>query len=281
MARSADVRPDPFSACEALVRNADYDRYLAALFVPAERRAHMFALFAFNYEVAKTAETVTQPIMGQMRLQWWRDALDEIAAGHVRRHDVVEAMAETLAAHQLPRAVLDGLIDARENDLLEAPFETWKEFDAYADATAGNVMRLAARIVGVEDAVDAAAHHAGIAYALTGLLRALPFHARARRLMLPLEALRAAGISQEQIFSGIMDAKVTALIGAAAARAREHFGAAKTLRPRAGIPALLPASLVPLYLKRLTRPGFNPFSDSTEVPVFRRQLAMLAATLGR
>ena len=270
---------DSFTACEALVRDADYDRYLSALFAPAERRRHLFALYAFNYEVAKTAESVTQPIMGQMRLQWWCDALDELEAERVRRHEVVEALAETLRTHALLRATLNALIDAHESDLIETPFATWAEFDTYADATAGNVIRLAARILGSDD-VDPAAGHAGIAYALTGMLRALPFHAAKRRLMLPLEALRAAGISQEQIFSGMMDEKITALIGATAARARENFDAVRSIRvPRSVLPALLPASLVPLYLKRLTRAGFNPFRDTTDVPIYRRQLAMLGAVM--
>src|SRR5437870_517006 len=121
---------DSFAACEALVRDADYDRYVSALFAPAERRRHLFALYAFNHEVAKTAETVTQPIMGQMRLQWWCDALDEIEADRVRRHEVVEALAETLRTHALPRAMLNAVIDAHDNDLVEAPFETWAEFHA-------------------------------------------------------------------------------------------------------------------------------------------------------
>src|SRR4051812_37500212 len=112
---------DAFAACETLVRNADYDRYLSALFIPAERRPHVFALYAFNYEVAKTAENVTQPIMGQMRLQWWCDALDEIEAERVRHHEIVEALAETLRTHALPRALLNALINAHENDLIEAP----------------------------------------------------------------------------------------------------------------------------------------------------------------
>jgi phytoene synthase len=270
---------DSFAACEALVRDADYDRYVSALFAPAEHRRHLFALYAFNYEVAKTAESVTQPIMGQMRLQWWCDALDEIEADRVRRHEVVEALAETLRTHSLPRATLNAVIDAHDNDLVDAPFETWAEFDAYADATAGNVIRLAARMLGSEH-IDAAARHAGIAYALTGLLRALPFHAAKRRLMLPQEALRAAAISQEQIFSGMMDEKIAALIAVAAARARESFEAARKMRiSRNVLPAILPVALVPLYLKRLTGAGFNPFRDTTDVPIFRRQLAMLGAVM--
>ena len=274
------MTPDSFAACEALVRNADYDRYVSALFVPAERRMHVFALYAFNYEVARTAENVSQPLMGQIRLQWWRDALDEVESGRVRQHEVVEALAETLRTYALPRALLNALIDAHENDLIETPFETWKEFDAYADATAGNLMRLAAHILGASQAVDAAAREAGIAYALTGLLRALPFHAAKRRLMLPLEALREIGVSQEQIFSGTMDEKITALVTLGAARAREHFDAArKLIVSRAHLPPLLPAALIPLYLRRLTVPGFNPFRDTTDVPAYRRQLAMLGAML--
>jgi phytoene synthase len=180
----------------------------------------------------------------------------------------------------LPRALLNALIDAHEADLIEAPFDTWAQFDAYADATAGNVIRLAANILGAADRLDTVARHAGIAYALTGLLRALPFHAAKRRLMLPLQALRQTGISQEQIFSGTMDAKITALIALAAARAREHFNAArKATTTRDHLQALLPVSLVPLYLKRLTRGGFNPYRDPIEIPVYRRQLAMLAAMI--
>jgi phytoene/squalene synthetase len=271
---------DPFDLCEALVRKVDYDRYLSALFAPTERRRHLFALYAFNHEVAKTAESVTQPIMGQMRLQWWCDALDEIEAARERHHELVEALAETLRTYALPRAMLNALIDAHEADLIEAPFDTWAQFDNYADATAGNVIRLAARILGGADELDTVARHAGVAYALTGLLRALPFHAAKRRLMLPMEALSATGISQEQVFSGTMDENVAALIALSAVRAREYFNAARkaTVR-RDHLPALLPASLVPLYLKRLTRRDFNPFRDTTDVPIYRRQLAMLTATL--
>ena len=100
--------------------------------------------------------------------------------------------------------------------------------------------------------------------------------------MLPAEAMRAVSLSQEQIFSGTMDDKVTALFAGVAMRARKHLQAAQKFRvARAHLPALIPAALSPLYLKRMTRPGFNPFRDSTDVPVYRRQLAMLAAMLRR
>ncbi|HEX3485186.1 MAG TPA: phytoene/squalene synthase family protein [Micropepsaceae bacterium] len=271
---------DRFASLEALIRNTDRDRYLASLFAPAHLRGHLFALYAFNYEIAKTADNVSQPVMGQIRLQWWREAVDELYSGRVRNHEVAQAFAEAVRAHDLPRGLLDQLIDARENDLDEAPFEDWHSLKAYADATSGHVMRLAARILGAGARLDHAAHEAGIAYALLGLLRAFPFHASRRRLMLPVEALRKAALSQEQILAGEMAPNVAALFGATVQRALDHLESArKAAIPRAFLPALLPAATVPLYAKILVRPGFNPFRDSTEISIHRRQLAMLRAMM--
>jgi NADH dehydrogenase [ubiquinone] 1 alpha subcomplex assembly factor 6 len=270
-----------FTACEALVRRVDSDRWLATLFAAAPARPHLFALYAFHYEVAKTADSVSQPVMGQIRLQWWREAVEEIYARRApRRHEVVQALAETVSAHALPRELFDAIIDARENDLDESPFADWASLEAYAAATSGNIMRLAARILGAGPELDDAAREAGIAYALAGLLRAFAFHASRRRLMLPTQALCEIGLSQEQIFSGTMDANVTALFAAVVERARDHLSRARQSRvPRAHLPALLPAALVPLAAKILTRPTFNPFRDVTEIPVHRRQLTMLGAML--
>ena len=273
---------DHIESIEALVRRVDYDRYLATVLAPPDSRAHLFALYAFNFEVAKIAENVSQPVMGQIRLQWWRDAIEEIYAGAERRHEVVQALAAAIGARDLPRSLFDALIDARESDLDEAPFADWASLQSYADATSGNLMRLAARILGAGAGLDDVAREAGIGYALVGLLRALPFHAAQRRLMLPAEAMRAGSLSQEQIFSGMMDAKVTSLFALAAMRVRENLRAAQKFRvPRAHLPALLVVALSPLYLKRMTRPGFDPFRDATDIAVHRRQLAMLAAMLRR
>src|SRR5437763_1569284 len=104
-----------------MVRKSDYDRYAAAVFARKSLRSHLYALYAFNYEVAKTAETVSEPLAGQIRLQWWRDALGELRAGKRREHPVVLALAEVLSAHDLPQGLFDQMIDAREWDLDEMP----------------------------------------------------------------------------------------------------------------------------------------------------------------
>ena len=271
---------NPFSSCEETVRGADYDRYIAALFARAGVRPHLFALYAFNHEIAKTAETVSQPMAGQIRLQWWRDAIGGLCARQTRDHPVVRALEETIREHDLPQMLFDRMIDAREMDLEEMPFPGMASLEAYADATSGNVMRVAARILGAGDGLDSVAREAGVAYAIAGLLRALPYQAAGRRLMLPAAALRAAGVSPEEIFAGKASAGLSAVFSQMAGAARAHLGAARDMpAPRRFLPALLPAVLVPLYLKPMTEAGFNPFRDIVDVPVYRRQLAMLSASV--
>jgi len=185
-----------------LVRRVDLDRYLSSLFAPAALRRELNVLYAFNHEVAKTAETVSQPMAGQIRLQWWRDRIAELYRGVAVEHPVVEALSGIIPARTLPRDLFDELIDSREYDLEEAPFATIDEFEAYADATSGHVMRLAARILGAGETLDVPARDLGIAYAIMGLCRAVPYHATHRRLMLPVDRLIASGVSIESVFAG-------------------------------------------------------------------------------
>jgi len=239
-------------------------------------------LYAFNHQVAKTAETVSQPIAGQIRLQWWRDRIAEAYRGIAVEHPVVEALSSVITARNLPHDLFDELIDAREHDLEEAPFATVGDFEAYADATSGHVMRLAARILGAGNTLDASARDLGIAYAIAGLCRALPYHARQRRLMLPADRLSAAGVSVEELFAGDAGQRLRPLLDDMAQRALGHLAAQRRRRiARTVLPALLPAAVAPLYLRTLTRAGFDVFRDSSGVGVHRRQLAMLGAMIRR
>jgi NADH dehydrogenase [ubiquinone] 1 alpha subcomplex assembly factor 6 len=267
---------------DQVVRSVDFDRYLSSLFASQAQRAELNVIYAFNYEVARTAETVSQPIAGQIRLQWWRDRIAELYRGTAIDHRLVEALGRTIAAHDLPRALFDALIDARDRDLEEAPFATFADLEDYADATSGHVMRLAARVLGADDTLDDDARALGIAYALAGLCRALPYHASRRRLMLPVDRFAASGISIVEVFTGSAGLRLRPLVEELVERARFHLSASRGHRIARGVlPALLPASLVPLYLRRLTRPGFDVLRDSTEIPVPRRQFAMLGAMIAR
>ena len=173
-----------FPIAATLLRRHDADRYLTALFAPGERREALFALYAFNLEIARMREAVSEPMMGLIRLQWWRDALAEIAQGKVRAHEVVRPLAAAIAAHNLSLPLFERLIAARERDLDAEPPADLPSLVDYARESSGTLTELALEVLGRPSAEQReAGQAAGIAWSLTGLLRAAPFHASQRRVL--------------------------------------------------------------------------------------------------
>ncbi len=152
-------------ACAELVERADPDRFLAAMAAPVAARAVLLPIYAFNIEVARAPWVTAEPMIAEMRLQWWRDALTEIGAGGpVRRQEVLDALAPVLDG--AGAALLDGVIEARRSDIETAPFADSDAFAAYIDATAGTLAWAAARALGAvegERDVRGAAWAAGLA----------------------------------------------------------------------------------------------------------------------
>ncbi|MEQ8450026.1 MAG: phytoene/squalene synthase family protein [Nitratireductor sp.] len=274
-------------ACARLVKRYDPDRFLLAIAAPASARPALFALYAFNAEVAKTREVVSEAMLGDIRLQWWREAIEECYAGRARRHEVVRPLAQAIEAHAPDRALFDALIDARARDLDDAPIESVEAFQAYAEATSGGLIRLAAQILGAEETPDGAeaARHVGIAYALTGQIRALPYSLPHRRTLLPREPLRAAGADEQVMYRAKPDPKIAAGVGALLEQAEAHLTAARSLRdrvPDAATPAFLAARLATAYVKQLRRVGGDPFDGRLERrPPTRILSLMWGAKTGR
>ena len=274
------------SYCAAEVRRFDPDRYLCALFAPPGRREDVFALYAFNVEIARTRESVSEPMLGMVRLQWWRDAIAGIYGGTPPRHEVVFALAAAVANLGLPRAPFDRLIDTRERDLDDAPPATLAALEDYADGVSGELTRLALQALGAGgEAVLEAGRHVGIAWALSGLLRSVPFHAQSRRCTLPADLMAARGVSAEDVFAGRFGAGMGAVAAAVAAAAAGHLRAARERRrevPRAALAAMLPACLAGGDLKRLGRMGYNVFDPRLAAAGVGRKLRVVAhAALGR
>ena len=184
------------SAVAALVRHHDRDRFQTALFAPARDREALFALYAFNYEVARVRESVREPMLGQIRLQWWREAIaTAYDGGAPRHHQVVEAIAGTIRSRSLGRAHFERLIDARERDLDDTPPATLAALEDYAEGTSARLVLLALEALeAAAPAAQTAARHVGIAYALAGLLRAMPVHAAAGRSFIPEDVAAQAGL---------------------------------------------------------------------------------------
>jgi phytoene synthase len=251
------------------VRAADPDRYFATLFAPALLRPHLFALYAFNHEVARIAETVREPMLGAIRLEWWRETAEQAARGAPRNHDVARGLAALFAAHKVELATLEGIIAARAFDASADQFADFAALENYLDATGGALMRAACIILGGDPAV---ARPAALAYGLAGLLRSLPFHNNRHKLYLPLDLLAALHLTPEEFFVAKDDPRIGAAVRQTALRARDHFLAARRgPRPRTAMAAILPAALVPVYLRRLSR--------MRDVSIHRRQMALLSAAM--
>ena len=249
------------------VRAADPDRYFASLFAPAPARPYLHALYAFNHEVAHVAESVREPMLGAIRLEWWRETVEGAAKGAPRNHDVARGLAFLFADRGLRLASFEAIIAARAFDSSGEHFSDFMALEAYLDASGGGVMRLAAEILGGDPNL---VREAALAYGMAGLLRSLAFHNRRHKLYLPLDLLAALSLTPDEFFVLENDPRVAAAARQTALRARDHFLAArKVRRPKAALAAILPAALVPVYLKRLDR----------EVPIHRRQMALLAAAM--
>jgi phytoene synthase len=266
---------DPFPHCEALVREADKDRFLATLFAPAKYRRPLFALYAFNVEVARVREQAREPMPGEIRLQWWRDVFAGSGRGEVRANPVAAALLDTVVRYRLPPQAFTDLIDARTFDLYDDPMGSLDELDGYARKTSSALIELAARILndGNDAGIDELASHAGIAYAIAGLLAAFPLQVERRQLFVPLDVLQRHGAQPEAIFAGKVTPELRAALADTRAQARRHLAEAKRLiaaAPAAIAPALLPVALVRPTLDRMDRRGYAPFKPAA-LPQWRRQ----------
>lgn len=272
------------SYCGQEVRRNDNDRFLTGLFAPAERREALYALYAFNIEIAKTREVVSEPVLGQMRLQWWRDVVEAACeGGAVPVHAVAQPLADAIRTHGLTRAHLDRLIDAREADLEDEPPATLDCLVNYADATAAPLTVLALEVLGVrEPAAAEAGRRAAIAHALAGLLRAVPHHARQNRVLLPADRLAAHGVRVREVVEGKAGERLRPVVRDVADSARRHLGEARAARrqvPGAAVPALLGATLAGIHLGVLAREDHEVLAARVQMPHPLRQLRLAWAAL--
>ena len=160
-------------ACADIVQKGDPDRFAAAMAAPVSARQVLFPLYAFNVEVARAPWVASEPMIGEMRLQWWRDALDEISkGGPVRKHEVTTPLAEVLDAEAAE--ALDRLIEARRWDLYKDAFDDEAHFDSYLSDTGGLLMQTAARLLGSDAEAEQKVRALGKGTALVRFLKAVP-----------------------------------------------------------------------------------------------------------
>jgi NADH dehydrogenase [ubiquinone] 1 alpha subcomplex assembly factor 6 len=270
------------SYCAEEVRRYDNDRFLCTLFAPSAEREALWSIYAFNLELARIRESVSQPMLGHMRLRWWTDTLDAVCERRPPNHPVALALGETMERFPVDRRHLDRIVAARATDLEDSAPATFGALIDYAEGTSAAVSAAALDILAATgDETREAAREVGIAWTLVGLMRAVPFHARARRIYLPADMNRKAGLDAFELFERGPTTGLREVVAHILEEAAEYLQRARDRRDQdmvRALPILLPATLADLYLVRLRRAGYNPFDPSLQAP---SPLRMLRVALNR
>lgn len=261
---------DVYKHCLDYVKRHDQDRYLASLFAPSWSRPYLWALYAFNIEIASVRERVTDPLPGEMRLEWWREVLQGEGRGDVAGNPIALALIDTVTTFKLSRAALLRLIEARVGDLYDDPIETHQDWETYAHETSSVLMHLACHVVGKGQPTGTAeaASFAGVAYAGCGLLRALPYHARQGRVMLPRDKMKAHSVTREMVLSGETTPQLRALLRDLREGISLRLDCVAQCRPyirACAAGALLPVAVVNGYMNAMEKPGYDPYHHRADL----------------
>lgn len=254
------------------LRTGDRDRYLATLVLNGSHRNAVTALYAFNADVASVRERAINPAPGEIRLQWWADAVGGDGHGDVRQNPVADALLDTMAQYAIPPGTLQRLIAARRFDLYDDPMPDLESFEGYAGETTSTLYQLAAMILNDGTAIETgdAAGHLGVAHAMIGHLRAFGYTASHGRIMLPWSVFAANGVNEREIFSGQESEGIIEALGQVTELADGHLSKAETaiaalpatLRPAFASIAVLKAELT--QLKTTERNVFSPAPNEAD-----------------
>ncbi|MCF6214771.1 MAG: squalene/phytoene synthase family protein [Emcibacter sp.] len=247
--------------CQRIVDKYDHDRYLTILYSPAEKRPALFALYAFNYEISRIRESVSESMLGEIRLQWWREALDDIFQGTLQNHDIIPALSAAISAYDISRDDLMAIIDGRAQDLYEGSLENNAQLEKYLSQTAGRLSCLAVHILGQRD-IDDLAQRLGIAWGYLGIIRSVPYHLSLKKSYIPVDLMAEHGLSHVKFLSPERVAETKAIIQALCHLAQQHLDHITANKGRietASRPAFLLTSLARSYLQTIKKADFNPF----------------------
>jgi phytoene synthase len=258
------------------LRAHDRDRYLASLVLPPKEREAVTALYAFNADVASIRGRAREPAAGEIRLQWWRDALTSEGHGAVRQNPLAAALLDIVAEYALPLPPLTRLLTARRFDLYDDPMPDVPTFEGYAGETSSALYQLAAMILnrGPVESGDAAGH-LGVAHALTGHLRAFGYYAAQGRIFVPWSVLAANGVEEREVFTGQMSEGLAEALGQLVEMASGHLGKAEAAihtLPRALRPAFAQIAVLKGQLDRLDPAA--PFRGQPDLLDWRKMLAL-------
>ncbi|HEX2258001.1 MAG TPA: squalene/phytoene synthase family protein [Afifellaceae bacterium] len=274
-------QPDPYLV--ELVRGWDRPRYVATLFAPAVARPALFALYAFAAEVARVPGQVNEAGLGEIRLQWWREAVEALAGGAAGETPVLRALGAAMAAHGLPAAPLTDFVEAHRDDLYADPPASRAELEFSLGRSESALFQLAAVVLGSagQETADAAGH-SGIAYGVARRLARLPADRARGRVPVPADYLWEHGISTDAVRQPAADAGLAAAAAAVVPLAEHHLAeAVRHLRviSREQRAAFLPLAMARPLLARLRRAGAELVNRPVDLPRLAIVARITAAAL--
>lgn len=161
-------------ACAEIVQRSDPERFAALMAAPVADRGTLAVLYAFNAELARAPWASKEPMIAEMRLQWWRDVIEAEAQGPGQPHEVATPLGKLIRTKALPLDLLDGMAAARQWDIYRDPHADAASLWVYLEATGGALMQVSALALGAGVAVLPAARALGATQALANYLRAVP-----------------------------------------------------------------------------------------------------------
>jgi phytoene synthase len=274
------VNADSTRHAAEFLRDNDRDRYFSTLVLKSEVQPAAQALYAFNADVATVRDRAREPAPGEIRLQWWADALTGKDHGAVRQNPIADALLGMIEDYRLPTGALTRLLSARRFDLYDDPMPDIASFEGYAGETVSVLYQLSAMLLneGREVETGDAAGHLGVAHALIGHLRAFGLNASRGRLMLPLSVFTTNGVTENEIFTGTASEGLLAAHGQLVDMAREHLHQSSLEIARLSRhlrPAFAMIGLLKSQLDGVTRGGATPFTPPAELADWRK-IATLA-----
>ena len=268
--------------CFELVRAGDKDRYLASLFAPEDKRKYLHALYAFNIEVSRIPEQVSDTSVGEIRYQWWLDTIDGIYHSQVSPHPVAQGLAAAIEVGDLPKHALQNLVKAKIFDLYSDPMPSLLDLEGYLGETSSALIQMASLILGREQALESAeaAGLAGVAYGLAGILRSLPRHRARAKCYVPADLLIQRRASAPDVIAAENDVAVGIVLSELRLKIKERLDQARrlswTIKP-AVMSAFLHVSLTEAYLNKLDAARERVLKSGAEIAQFRKQWVLWKA----
>jgi len=269
-------RDEAYAACLTTLRATDFDRYLACLLVPGDRRGPLAALYAFSAELARVRDVIREPLPGEVRLQYWRDLVEGQPHGDVQANPLAAGIIHAIVDHKLPRAALAAMTEARIFDLYDDPMPDRATFEGYAGETSSALLQLGTLILDPDNAAASAeaAGHAGIAQLVAGCLLLMPLHRSRQQVYLPGDILASVGLDAAGFLGASDSARVEAALSAFIGYGRDHLRMARE-KARALTPAarqaFLSVALVEPVFRKAEKVGSGLFGRPIQPSQLSRQ----------